>query len=382
MNNPWTGGRGRRAELGAMGGNGTLFSIVTRLATSTAKADWDLCRTPLPGADPNAPEEEVLIHPAIDLWNRPNEFYTGQSFVETFEQHIDLVGETWWVVAYDEVFTQIPLEMWPVRPDRMQPVTDPYEYIVGYMYTAPDGEQVPLEKREVIFIRTPNPVDPYRGMGPVQSILVDLESARFSAEWNRNFFLNGAEPGGVIEAPEGLSDREFNKLKKQWDERHRGVGNAHKVAILEKAQWKDRQFNQKDMQFAELRNVGREVIREAYGMHPQFVGAGDVGHSRAEAEAAEVIYARWYVEPRLDRIKDALNQQFLKIFGGIGQGVYWKYCSPVPNDEAAQDTSRTAKATAYKTLVDAGVHPDDAATVAGLPAMRERSVNREPTPAS
>ncbi|KKK81335.1 hypothetical protein LCGC14_2814460, partial [marine sediment metagenome] len=59
---------------------------------------------------------------------------------------------------------------------------------------------------DVVQLKMPNPLDPYRGMGPVQSILADLDSERYSAAWNRNFFINGAEPGGIIEVDRRLDD--------------------------------------------------------------------------------------------------------------------------------------------------------------------------------
>lgn len=360
----------KTTEMAAMGSVGTLFSVVNRTSTSVALNDWHLCRKRKPGSDPSEPPEMVVTHPALDLWNRPNDFYTRHHLTEAFQQHVDLTGEGWLVIATDPRFPQIPLELWPVRPDRIRPVADPDEFMSGYIYTAPQGEEVPLGLEQVIRCVMPNPLDPYRGMGPVQSILVDLDSARYSAEWNRNFFVNGAEPGGIIQVPEELSDVEFRTMRDRWSEQHRGVSNAHRVAILERGQWVDRQFSMRDMQFAQLRDVSRQVIREAFGMHPQFVGAGDVGHSRAEAEAAELIYARWYVVPRLERIKGMLNSQLLPLLGAVGESVEFGYCSPVPDDEAGELAARQAQATTFQTLTAAGVHPDDAATVAGLPPMR------------
>src|SRR5258706_3579788 len=103
--------------------------------------------------------------------------------------------------------------LWPVRPDRMEPVPDPDSYLAGYVYTAPDGqEKIPLTPREVLAVRYPNPLDPYHGIGPVQAVLVDIESARYSAEWNRNFFFNSAAPGGVIPADSDLADDAFHRV--------------------------------------------------------------------------------------------------------------------------------------------------------------------------
>jgi HK97 family phage portal protein len=366
--------RDTETELRATSSVSTLFSIVSRLATATAKADWQLYRVPATMPDPAAPLRPVQgPHPARDLWSKPNPFMTTHAFVEAAQQHLDLTGETLWVIASDPSFPSIPLEMWPVRPDRMQPVPHPEEYLSGWIYTSPDGERIPLETAKVIQVKMPNPLDPYRGLGPVQALLVDLDSARYSAEWNRNFFINSAEPGGIIEIPPGtrLGDDEFREMSDRWQEQHQGISNAHRVAIIEHGKWVDRSYSQKDMQFMELRDLSRQIIREAYGIHPQFLGASDIGHSRAEAEAAEVIFASWLVVPRLDRIRGALNSQFMALFGDMtGRKVEFGYCSPVPGDEAAENAGRESRAVTFKTLVDAGVHPEDAALVAGLPPMR------------
>jgi HK97 family phage portal protein len=308
----------------------------------------------------------VTEHPALSVWNTPNQFFTTQEFVESEEQHIDLTGEGWWVVVR---LGGRPIELWPVRPDRMLPVPHPQKFLSGYVYLGPDGERVPLGLDEVIQIRVPNPTDPYRGMGAVQSILIDLDSSRLSAEWNRNFFLNGAEPGGIIEVPTELGDDEFERLRMRWNEQHKGVANAHRVAILEMGKWVDRKFTQRDMQFAELRSVSREVIREAFAIHGHKLGLSE-SVNRANADAADVTYAKDQTIPRLGRFKQALNKDFLRLFGDMGKGYEFAHANPVPDDAESLNAERDSKTAAYKTLVDAGVEPEDAAAVVGLPPMR------------
>ena len=210
---PWTQRNDAEAQMRAMGSVGTLFAIVNRTSNATSQVEWKLWRK----AKSGNPEDrvEVTSHLALDIWNKPNPFMTRQEFVETFQQHVDLTGEGWWVVGRNPSLRSIPLELWPVRPDRMAPVPDPQDFIRGYVYTGPDGERVPLQNDEVVMLRMPNPLDIYRGMGPVQSILVDLDSTRYSAEWNRNFFLNSAEPGGIIEVDKRLSDAEWTEMNER-----------------------------------------------------------------------------------------------------------------------------------------------------------------------
>lgn len=365
------------AQMRTMGSVGTLFAIVNRTSNATAQVNWKLWRS----AKSGLPEErvEVTSHLALDLWNKPNEFMTRQEFVEAFQQHLDLAGEAWWVVGRNPALRSIPLELWPVAPHRMAPVPDKDEFISRYEYTGPMGERVPLGRDEVVFLRMPNPLDPYRGMGPVQSILTDLDSTRYSAEWNRNFFINSAEPGGIVQVDRRLSDDEFDEMRDRWHEQHRGVANAHRVAILEQATWVDRAFSQRDMQFVELRNVSREVIREAFGFPKSMLGTSD-DVNRAVAEAQEVVFARWLLVPRLERIKGALNNDFLPLFGPASKGLEFDYENPVPEDLAAESAEMTAKANAAKTFIDTGFDPVDVLELLGLPDMAFKEKAPPPPP--
>lgn len=348
-------------QMRAMGSVGTLFAIVSAMSETTSQVGWHLYRKQTDGRRRYAYEgqdsrTEVLDHMALRVWERPNPFMTRQEFIEVTEQHRILTGESWWLPSRMNGLS-FPTELWPVRPDRMDVDPDPNDYLKGYIYRSPDGRRIPLKLDEVILNRTPNPLDPYRGWGAVQSILADLDATRASAEWNRNFFRNSAAPGGVVEVPEGLSDREWGRLQTQWNEQHKGTSNAHKVAILENGmKWVDNSFSQRDMQFAELRGVSREVIREALRFPKPMLGTvEDV--NRANADAAEVVFARWLIKPALERIKQALNTEFLPMFGSTGQGVEFDYENPVPEDQEAENNGITAKANAWVALVAAGADP-------------------------
>lgn len=360
------------AALEAMGGNGTLFAIAGRLAQATSSADWCLYRKTTDNrrryATTPAPRVEITKHPALEVWNNPNPHMTQQLFIETVQQHMELVGETEWAVAEHDQLA-MPAELWPVRPDKMQPIPSATEFLAGWVYQSPDGEKVPLGVDEVIQMKSPNPTNPYRGMGAVQTILMDLDSDRYSAEWNRNFFINGAQPGGVIEFPETLTDDQFRSFQARWREGHQGVAAAHKIAMLEDGmKWVDVNFSQKDMQFAELRSLSREVIREAFGYPKPMLGAVD-NVNRANAEAGEYVFARWLIEPRLDRIKDTLNSRFLPMFGSFGEGVEFDYHSPVPENEDREASERTSKTDAVVKLIEAGFDPTEVLDVMGLPQM-------------
>jgi HK97 family phage portal protein len=367
----------RTRHLRAMGAVGTLFSIVNRTSTATSQVVWHLYRKQR-RTQRDADRVPILRHLAWDIWTHPNDFYTPEEFRETVQQHLDLTGEGWIVVARNPL-SPLPLELWPVRPDRMEPVPGG-DFLRGYIYKGPDGENVPLELNEVIQLKYPNPMDPFRGLGPVQSILSDIDSAVFSAEWNRNFFINGAEPGGIIEVEKMLNDTDFDKLRERWREQHQGVANAHRVAILEQGKWKDRKFSMRDMQFSELRRVSRDVILEAFGMPKSQLGiVEDV--NRANADAGEVVFARWITKPRATKWKGMLNSKYLRLFGeGEPDRLEFDHENVVPVNREDEDRERDSKFLALQRAVEVGFQPDAVVDALDLPEMEHSGVVPSATP--
>jgi HK97 family phage portal protein len=366
------------SQMRAYGAVGTLFATVHRTSADTAKVEWRLWRKAASGKKED--RTEVTRHAALDLWNRPNPFYTRQEFVETFQQHIDLTGEGWWVVGRNPR-SPLPLELWPVRPDRMAPVPSATDFIAGYVYTGPDGEKIPLELADVMQLKMPNPLDPYRGLGPVQAILTDIDSEKYSAEWNRNFFVNGAEPGGIIELPEHLGDDEFDEMTTRWREQHQGVANAHRVAVIERGgKWVDRKYSMRDMQFTELRRASRETIREAFGMSKTMLGAAESETNRATAEAAEYVYAKYQITERLDRIKGVLNTELLALYGPGAGDLEFDYEDPVPENAEADNAGRDSKVAAAVALIGQGADPAETMQAFELPDIPFAAPTPAPAP--
>ena len=370
---------GMTAQMQAQGQVGTLFAIVDRIITAYSQVEWKLYRVPRDGrrrydggtTSTQDGRVEVTRHPALDLWHKPNPFFFGGAFRESTQQHEELTGEQYWIIVRNAV--GLPQEMWFVRPDRMEPVPDSENFLAGYIYRGPGGEDVPLAVDDVIFLRRPHPLDPYRGLGAVQSILGDLDATYLSTEYNRNFFMNSASPGGIIQAEQNISDEDFTQFQERWAETHKGVANAHRVAILEAGmKWVDRKYTMDDMQFVELREASRETIREAFGFPKAMTGATD-DVNKANAYAGEVMFARWMTKPRLMRTKEALNQILLPMYGSSATGLEFDFVNPVPEDDeiAAEVLKNKAEAAAF--LAGTGLYDAESIKLTvGLPELEER----------
>lgn len=371
------GGSDPGRELEQYGENGTLFGVVSTLATGVSLVNWRLYRKAASGLEEDRTEVTNPRESApLAVWNKPNAFFSRQELVEGTQQHVDLTGEGWWVILR---VMGVPVEIWPVRPDRMTPVPSIANFIAGYVYTSPDGEQVPLRLEDVIMIRWPSPLDIYRGMSPQPALAGDLDSEAAQREWSESFFRNSATPGGIIKDTGPLSDDQFDEIVERWNRSHRGITNAGRVAILEQGDFVPLSYTQKDMQFVETRGLTKQAILDAYGF-PKF-GIGDVEDvNRASAEASKAYIAESKTVPRLERIKGALNNDFLPMFGeGFAERYEFDYDNPVPPDIETENATTTAKTNAFVALITAGVDPDDAADLLDLPRMRVEA--RQPAPA-
>lgn len=363
----------RDTFIKAYGRSGTVYSIVSLLAEAAATPEWHLYKkqkrdgrvrytTGDRGSDQRT---EVLSHAAMKLINCPNDFDSRFEFFEGSNQHEELTGETYWVVSR-EVFN-MPSALWYVRPSRMEPVPSPDDYLVGWIYTGPNGEQIPLRLNEVIQERRPDPDDPFRGAGPVASILPNIEQQRYATEYQRNLFIAGADPGGIIEVPNTLTENEFDELVDRWRETHQGVARAGRVGILENgSKWIPSANSNKDMEYAELRLANRDEIREAWRIHKSMLGGTD-NVNRANAQTAEEVFVAWQTIPRLNRRRCTLNYKLLPMFGD--DTVEFDYEDPSPRNREEDYEELGAKAKAAAALVDAGYDPEDVAEVVGLPSM-------------
>lgn len=372
----WLGRSSATGQMNAMGASATLFTVINRTSTATARQDWHLhkpgtsstvCQYGQGTEDECGAQGVTLVkrHPSLVVLNKPNPFYTRQELFESGQQHVDLTGEGWLVVSH---IGNMPAELWPARPDRMVVVTDPSNYLVGYLYIGPDGREMPLRPQDVLTMRMPNPLDPYRGLGPVQTIMAQISGAAMSAEWNANFYRNGARPGGIVKLSRRMSDPEFDKLVERWNAGHAGVANAGRTAFLEDGDWIDpKPMSIADMQLVETSNLNRDTILLAFGASKYDVGVlEDV--NRASASAAANDFGERLTVPRLDRWQGMLNNDFLPLFPGT-EGFEFVYTSPVRRERAEKRADDLTSAQIFQILVASGVASKDAAEIAGLPEL-------------
>lgn len=375
-------GRSRRSQLDMTTAETTLFSVLDLISSDLAAVKWHgqrRVKNQNPHEDPPRVDKKESL--AVGLWLQPNKFMSGKYVRNMCTWHYRSVGEAWMVVDYYDKARTMPRAWWPVRPDRMTPVPDPDEFLLGYMYTGPDGEEIALELDEVMRITRPHPIDMHRGMGVVQTLGTTIGMSLNSAQWIANFFANDATPGGIIQIEQGLPEPDYQRMRKRWNEQHRGVSNAHRVAILEYGNWVSTSPHMRDMQFAEIRGLTREEVMLGFRVHKHKMGISD-DVNLANAFAADSTFAKDETLGNCEEWYDLANEQFLARFGDTGSGIELCYENPVPEDKEQDRAERQAKVRDALDLINNGVEPSEAWAFVGLPDMRMVAPGPDPEPAS
>lgn len=352
----------------------TLYAIASALAEDTGAVEFQLYTPSETGKDEDRVEIMRGQHPAVDLFANPNPFHSRSEFVELAQLWVELAAEC---VILVEWLGAMPVRMWPMDPSKFTPNTAGIigvpagkKFLTGWTYTADDGTQIPLSVKEILQIKLPNPKDPYRGAGAVQPSLTDMDSGKYSAEWNRMFFLNGASPDGVVQIEDGFSDDEHREFVDRWRESHQGIGNAHRVAVLENgAVWVPNQMTQRDMQFHELRAQSSDFTRKAFRFPKTMLGDTDTAN-RAVAEAGEYQYGKWLISSRARRWTSLLNNRLMPLYGKDQRELVWDFKPIVDADEKTEADTFSARATGVNTLIQAGFAAEDVLATAGLPPMK------------
>ena len=233
-----------------------VYACVNVLAQTIAALPLLVYRKLPNGGKERAPEHRLypILHDA------PNPEMTSYEFRAALVGHVCLWGNAYAEIELSDAGVNA---LWPLRPDRMTPNRDDANRLV-YDYRLPDGTTKRFQFNQIMHWRglSSNGII---GYSPIQqnaeSVGVDLATRQYGAR----FFGNDSRPGGILSHPGKLSDDAAKKLKKRWEEAHRGLSNSQRVAVLEEGvSWTTIGVPPEQAQFLETRKYGRAEIAALY----------------------------------------------------------------------------------------------------------------------
>lgn len=265
-------------------------------------------------------------HPFKQFFDKPNSFQTKEEMLWLIVTYLLAEGEAPIVLDKEKNPTSMAL----LTPSNLEVVYSDKDFISGYKYRQTNGQMKVLKPGEVIFYRLPSTESPFRGCGVLKYIASTIDIDAFMEEWLRVFFYNYAAPGGTLETDAELDDASIKRLRSQFEARHRGVKNAHKMNVLEKGlKFNKTSFSMNDLQLGEQEKQIRDKVLSAFKV-PKSVAGITEDVNRANGENADRVFARRAVKPKLKFIEAQINQYLLPKFGA---DLWFEFDNPVQEDE-------------------------------------------------
>ncbi len=258
-------------------------------------------------------------------------------------------------------------QLWTVNPDRFDPIapTNDEEWLVRYMPVRGDRQLrkqypngVPVD--DVVHVMFANPVNPFWGVGLVDTAAVAMDNGIESREHNLATVRKGATPAMAL-IVRGLGNKNWQEVRNKVDTDISGRFNAGKMLILpgEGFEIKQLGLNPEQMQLFELLGLTDQDVATMHGVPIELV-------SKKSTKFDDL-------EVRLWQEHQDLNEEAVEIVECESQCLLPEYLDPnlwrlVPAFSDAQIKAVQAKrfSEAYQRLVDSGVPPRDASTMLGL----------------
>ena len=303
------GGTGwARPEYGAYYASSvSVYSAIKLRAEAISRPPARLFRPNSQGS--KTPVEET--HPAQQLLNRINHWYTRGDLWRATEIYLNLWGSAFWALDRDEDGRR---EIWPLRPDRMSILPDRKRHIRGFVYQGQNGP-VPYTPEEVIWMRYFNPLEEYAGLSPLAPARLSVDMGNDGLRFNRNFLRNSAQPNFLLLTNDDMTDAEVEDFYNRWEARYQGPGNAHRPAIANFIRdIKTLGLSHKDMDFIGSLRWSLEEVSRAFGVPKPLLS--DLERATfANVNAAERIFWRNTIVPELRFLEEQLSRMLMPRLG-------------------------------------------------------------------
>lgn len=202
-----------------------------------------------------------------------------------------------------------PLEMIPLRPDRLYYQEIPGGYMVSY--TNHEGKVTWLNPDDLFHIRGLSS-DGFWGLSAVQVAKNTIGHGLALQRHGNSTFKNGARPSGTINFPQGvkLSTEARSNFRGEWNSLHQGAANTGNVALLwDGATFAPMTMSNDDAQWLEA--IKMDVIQTAglFSLPPFKLGSMENSSVRANIEEQQRDYIYMTLGRHGNRFKEEAERK-------------------------------------------------------------------------
>jgi HK97 family phage portal protein len=122
-----------------------------------------------------------------------------------------------------------------------------------------------------------------------------------------DFFTNGANPGGILTAPAGMSDKDAEAVKAYWNNEFSNEKSGNVAVIGADMKFTSFAFKSADSQMVEQMRYSDEQICQPFGVAPFIVGIGSIPAGMKADDMMGLYYQR-ALQKHIEAMEALLNQ--------------------------------------------------------------------------
>jgi HK97 family phage portal protein len=278
--------------------------------------------------------EEIYGHPASQLLKLVNGYTDGFNLMYLTQLWMDLVGDAYWLIIKDNF--DLPVEIQLLNPTLTQVVPNATQTdIKGYLYQVKNGKKIKFKKEDVVRFSMPNPNNKWYGVSPLIAQSGILSTLKQAEHLEYALLKNAGVPPLLLKYDGQLTPKEVRILENEWKKATTGNRQGNIKVIDANFTVEKIAQSMQDLMMTETTVLNLKAIALAYGVPYSFIDTSD--QKKAGLDQLLEMMAINCVQPRLTRIQEVLNQQYIPLFDVSGD-LKFAYDDPspdAPKDEAA-----------------------------------------------
>lgn len=343
--------------------NSIASACIYMISTSMSEAPLKVYRRTKQG------DIELEDHWLAQLLRRPNAFLSSFEIWELTGVYINTAGAAYFeLVRTHDNPTAPVVEMYPLRPDKIDAVVDPKQFITAYKYRPDNAGEVTYQPWQILRIPYLDPFNLADEISPASRAAKEINIDYTATEFTSKFLSNYGVPPLIISTDQELLPDQADDIEERWWQKFNPLrGMLGKTAVLGKGS-KPVQLGHsfKDMEFESLRNFVETRICGAFGVDPvllpSWTGIKYGGKYSNYSEARKHLWDETII-PLLRRIESKINAQLLSHEIDI-------YCKFDLSQVQALQENENEKAKRIVALFEAGViSKNEAREAAGYDAL-------------
>lgn len=275
-------------------------------------------------------EEVEVSHPWYQLIKNPSKIWSAKDVWKWAVNEYDLTGRADFIIERDN--RGMPYQLLPVYREfgYIEIAPSPEGGVLNWVLYRSDGEIIPIERQNVLRIDRKAPWSPYQSVSLIEAARFELDTNFSMKDYRKNSVRNGGFSSPIVTSDQDLGETAIKQVSADYK---KFIGNrgleGEKVLIMGSGMKPVQPINARDLEYIQGEIQTDKTLMMITGVPP---GMFENVTTRATADAAQVVFAQYTINPIIAMVAEQMTHQFEIIFDADPNILYVRPPDVVPLD--------------------------------------------------